>query len=312
MAAIQSYTIPIFSFIAAVAFLGNVLVLYVLFRKSHYLKQPYNIFILNLVITDLLTAIVLLFSKFVYNPGMPDGDQLSQEIYCRAVSRPNLVFIFGYISVYNCLALTVERWLAVVKPQMYRSVKASHAVIAIAGVWTWGVAVNLRKFFTVKMNHSAGKCTPISLGFADKEVPYLDFVFQSVIPFALIVVLYVHIHRTMAKLPNVGSRTMKKVTLLAFTASAVLILGWMPGRIRIFLIKTGAIENHKNGYFAQYCLAVLALCNSCINPFLYGMCCAHFKKEYTAIFKKIFSPGKCSGRAFSTTVTVQAIDTARL
>jgi hypothetical protein len=52
----------IFSLIVVIAFLGNSLVIYVLFsRRKTFLTKPYGVFILNLAIVDFLTAIFLIF-----------------------------------------------------------------------------------------------------------------------------------------------------------------------------------------------------------------------------------------------------------
>lgn len=289
------YITLIFSLIVAVAFLGNALVIFVLVNKSFYLKQPYNIFILNLAATDLTTAVMLVFSRYVYLPPMPFG-KVAQDIYCKTIWNARIIFMLSYISVYTCLALTAERWLAVVKPLKYRAVKPSHAVKAIAGLWTWGVAINFGTMFRTKVNHAKQKCTQTPLDVANKELLWLDFVLQSAIPFAVIVILYSHILYTMLKLPNMGDcpRSVKRVTFVAFMASSMLIIGWMPGRIYLVLVRTGLIEKPKS-FFLQYCFATMAFCNNCVNPFFYGIYSAQFRKEYKAIFEKILSPFKGRG-----------------
>lgn len=284
-------TTTVFSIIAVVAFLGNLLVIYVFASKSSYLKKPYNIFIFNLAVTDFLTAILLVFSRYIYLPPMPEGES-SQLIYCRTISSARILFMVGYISLYTCLALTIERWFAVVKPLMYRSVvKARHAVIVTAVVWTWGLVINFSSFFRYNVKHGKQtRCVSAQLSVADKELFWLDFILQTVIPFALIVTLYIHILCTLSKLPNVNTvnnRTLKKVTFVALAASSVLIVGWMPGRIRLILIRSGFIAFNTNSP-VQYSFATMALSNCSINPFLYGIYGARFREEYKAVFKKIF------------------------
>lgn len=53
------WTYLLFSLIASFALLGNSLVLYVLLTKRSYLKQPYNIFIFSLALTDILSGVFL-------------------------------------------------------------------------------------------------------------------------------------------------------------------------------------------------------------------------------------------------------------
>ena len=49
-------TKPIFGAIATLSFLGNLLLCVVISRKRSMLKQPYNVLILNLAVTDMLTG----------------------------------------------------------------------------------------------------------------------------------------------------------------------------------------------------------------------------------------------------------------
>jgi hypothetical protein len=61
------WTYLLFSLIASFALLGNSLVLYVLITKRSYLKQPYNIFIFSLALTDVLSGVFLVSIHFHNN-----------------------------------------------------------------------------------------------------------------------------------------------------------------------------------------------------------------------------------------------------
>ena len=78
------FTYLIYSLIAIVAFLGNAFVLYVLATRSSYLKTSCKIFICNLAITDLITSIMLIFSRYLYLPAMPDG-YIGRKMYCKTI-----------------------------------------------------------------------------------------------------------------------------------------------------------------------------------------------------------------------------------
>lgn len=61
------WTYLLFSLIATFALLGNGLVLFVLLKKRSYLKQPYNIFIFSLALTDVLSGVFLVRKVFLNN-----------------------------------------------------------------------------------------------------------------------------------------------------------------------------------------------------------------------------------------------------
>lgn len=295
------YTYLLYSLIVTVAFLGNGLVLYVLVTRPSHLKHSYNVFICSLAVTDIITAIMLIFSRFLYLPPIPDG-KASKEIYCRTIWSAWILFTLGYISIYTCLALTIERWLAVVKPHVYRAVKRSHAIKAVALVWIVGMTVNMTTLFRVKYSNEKKWCSWKPLNVGNEEFPWLDFTLQSIIPFSTMIILYIHILFTLRRLPfmEIGrDNPLRRVTILAFAASSAMIIGWLPSRVSFMLSKFGYVDS--SGVL-HFCLVMLAFSNSCVNPFLYGIYSSEFRKEYKEMFKiSIFSSSSGSKESSQTT-----------
>ena len=277
------YTYLIYSLIAIVAFLGNALVLYIFVTRSYCLKHSYNIFIFSLSVTDIMTSIMLVFSQFLYLPPMPDG-VTAREIYCKTIWSGWILFTFGYISIYTCLALTIERWLAVIKPHIYCAVKPVHAIKAVALVWVVGITTNISTIFRVKYHKVKQECSWTPLNIGNKELPWLDFTLQSIIPFSTMVVLYSHIIYSLRRRPfqDVGrGHPLRKITLVAVVACSALIVGWLPSRVSFMLSKFDYIN--PSGLL-HFCLVMLAFSNSCVNPFLYGLHTSEFWGGYKAIF----------------------------
>lgn len=274
------YTYVFYSLIVMIAIVGNSLVLYIYFTKPSYLKQSYNVFICNLAITDILTAIALIFSRYLYLPPS------TGNAYCRVIWSAWLPFTLGYVSLYTCLALAVERWLAVNRPLFYQTLQAKHAIKTVVGVWFVGILVNITTLFRVKYDEKAS-CAWTGLAVGNDELPWLDFTIQSIIPFATMIVLYSHTIYTFYKLKVVvghQNHQVKKVTVMALAASLVLIVGWLPSRISFLLSKFGYVD--PNSLF-HFCLIMLAFMNISINPFLYGICSLQFRNEYKATCSKI-------------------------
>jgi hypothetical protein len=192
----------------------------------------------------------------------------------------------GYISIFTCVFLTIERWIAVVKPKTYRALKPKHAVVAVIIIWIWGMSVNITPFFRIKYSPEKNLCEWAPLPFAKKELPWIDLIVQSIIPYVTIIVLYAHIYCRMKKLPFSNSHSqLKKITTVALCACSALIIGWLPGRITFMLSKYDYV--HPDGIL-HTSFVMIAFCNSCVNPWLYGMCSSKFRGEYKAVFGRLF------------------------
>ena len=276
------YTYLIYTLIVLIAIIGNSLVLFIYFKKPRYLKQSYNVYICNLAVTDTFTAIALIFSRYLYLPSLPLAVD-ARYAYCRVIWSAWLPFTLGYVSIYTCLALTVDRWLAVNRPHLYTSLKAKYAVKAVVGVWLVGILVNVTTLFRVKYDEEKEECGWKKLAVGNSELPWLDFTLQSIVPFVTMIILYSHIVYSLNRLRFVvgqQNHPVKKVTCMALAASLTLILGWLPSRISFLLSKFGYVDPKSLFHF---CLIMLAFMNISINPFLYGIYCSQFREEYKSI-----------------------------
>ena len=281
------FTYLIYSLIAIVAFLGNAFVLYVLATRSSYLKTSCKIFICNLAITDLITSIMLIFSRYLYLPAMPDG-YIGRKIYCKTIWSAWILFTLGYVSIYTCLALSIERWLAVTKPLAYRYIRPKRSVMAVVLVWMAGITVNVTTLFRVNYDETKKKCVWRPLKFGNEELPWLDFILQTVLPFSIIIVLYIHIIYVLRRRVvhhAIPGRLLTKVTKMTLAASCALIVGWLPSRISFMLSKFGYVNP---GGVLHYFLVMFSLANSCVNPFLYNVCSPKFREDCKQMFSYLF------------------------
>ncbi|XP_028401627.1 adenosine receptor A3-like [Dendronephthya gigantea] len=231
----------------------------------------------------MITAISLVFSRYLYLPSPPPGIG-ARTAYCLVIWSAWLPFTLGYVSIYTCLALTVERWLAVNRPHFYLTLQAKQARKAVVGVWLIGILVNVSTLFRVKYDNETEQCKWKPLKVGNDQLPWLDFTVQSIVPFATMIILYSHIIYTLNRLRFVvghQNHPVKKVTAMALTTSCVLILGWLPSRISFLLSKFGYVD--PNSLF-HFCLIILAFVNISVNPFLYGIYCSQFREDYKNIF----------------------------
>lgn len=287
----------VFSLISFMAFLGNALVLWMFIRKHKTsIKTSFDVFIVNLAISDLLAAVFLVFSRFLYLPTMPSS-QPEAFLLCNILWGGYILFGLGYVSVYTCLALTIDRWLAVVKPHLYRRVERKHVILTVIIVWIWAFFINSTVFVSVSVNFQQEKCEWIEPQVGKFFLPFLELCVACVIPFSIIIILYAHIFYKIHRMPTFIKKTRnafkKRLTILAFAASAALIVGWLPVKISYMLRFTSIGRSHLHG-IAHLIFIMMALGNSCVNPILYGFYSSKFRDEYKRIFYQMFHCNKRS------------------
>ena len=276
----------IFTLIALAAFIGNCLVLgcYIKRRKRSVLT-PFDICVINLAISDVLAGVFLICNRFLYLPTMPNS-QPEAYIFCTMLWGGYVLFGLGYVSVYTCLTLTTERWLAIVKPHFYRRIKSKHIIIILVIVWFLAFCINSTVFISVDENFDEGKCVWIEPMFGQNILPFFELSFSCVIPFSIIIIMYSHIVWKVKKMQNFLSQSKldykRRTTVIGLVASAALVVGWTPVKISFMLRYTGIGGKHLHGTL-HLIFIMMALSNSFVNPILYGIYSSKFRDEYKEI-----------------------------
>ncbi|CAB3999505.1 allatostatin-A receptor-like [Paramuricea clavata] len=199
----RTVTKVIFSLTATLALIGNLMVLVLFARFPKWLKKKHCQCILNLAVTDILTAISLLVvPKFVQDPDaytVPLGYS-SREFYCRIVWSHFIPFSLGITSVYTCLVLAIERWFAVIRPVFYKEKFGVRTMqILIVCSWVAGIAFEAPVIARVEgyqgPNDSKANCKWTVETNKQKSWGLAIFLFagQTFVPCCLIVFAYVHI-----------------------------------------------------------------------------------------------------------------------
>lgn len=225
---------------------------------------------------------------------MPTYSEVASDAYCRVIWPPWLPFTLGFISIYNCLVLTIERWLAVVKPQVYRSYEmpschlSCNLCMAIGSCYQRvnDLPFQIRRSYE-RMPMGSSHCLTVG----NLKFSWMMFTLQT-LPMAIMVVLYSHVYHTLKKLPTLTfnrDNQLKRVTLISLAACSALIVGWLPGRITFLLTKYDVISVHGSIHLGCVTIAFL---NSCVNPCLYGIYSHKIRQEYKMVFAKLIVCGK--------------------
>ena len=273
----------IIALIGIAAILGNALVLLVFYRRrKKFVRTTFDMFIINLAVSDLIAGVFILFSRFVFQPHIPEN-YASAMTYCYLLWGGYVLFGCGMVSICTCLVLAIERWLAIVKPHFYRRLKPRHTIFTIVVVWIWSFLTDSTMFFTIKANFDTRSCYWVSPKTGKAFFAFVEICMSSILPFSLIIILYSHIYYKVRKMKNVQKNNFKKrLTIIALAASLALIIGWLPSKISFMLRHTSVGGKHL-GDAAYLVLVSLSLSNSFINPFLYGIYSSKFRNEYKEV-----------------------------
>ncbi|XP_028397041.1 rhodopsin, GQ-coupled-like [Dendronephthya gigantea] len=301
--------IPVFVLIAVLALFGNLLVVFLFIQNSGWLKKAHSNLILALAITDILTAIcVLCVPLFIHENDVytVPKNGLLRELYCRIVWSHYLVFSLGVTSVYLCLSLAIERWLAIRRPHFYTQHLQSKRVIGLLVVIPWLAGFAFESSAIIRttgviLRDGTTSCewNPDTSEWGIRvAIAVISFSGMILIPGVFVVLAYIHIllkvkvtykqdtvrHR--GKWRRADSLDFKRVTLMAGLASIVLLICWLPGQFYFMLSQMGYVKVHVT---AHRWLNVLALSSSAWNPIIYSFSNSQYRKG----FKKELSRFLC-------------------
>ena len=236
--------------IAFSTIITNLSVLVIFLSNRIWLKRPYNVLILVLAFTDMITGIVMcLTPKIVFvEPLKVPNHWFFGFLYCECLWSRWLIFAFGAVSVYTCLFLTVERWTAICRPFKYRTrFSSKYLIIFVILIWVLGlgtayIGVPDFSFVPANSNQTAPSCkrTQITPTNFEGLVAIVSVAGKFVIPSVIIVILYIiavlKIRDNDRRMQGQSTRdqAVKSVTKMAAIASAVLVICWLPNQVCCF------------------------------------------------------------------------------
>lgn len=269
------------------SFVGNGLVLYIIY-KYEKLSTVTNIFLLNLVISDLIFAFSLPFWA-VYHK----SEWIFGKVLCKLVGS---CYSVGFNSSILFLTLmTFDRYLAVVHAiSAAQSRRKTYAFASAAAVWAFSIFASIKDIvlFNV-MDGPNGKQCEVT-GFHETILTkwelfgyYQQFFLFFLVP--LVIVLYCYIHiiiRIMSTRMTQKVRAVRLIFVIVFT----FFICWTPYNVVILLkaIKTSARDRNDCSETLDYALYVtrnFAYLYCCISPVFYTF----LGKKFQSYFLKLLS-----------------------
>ncbi len=277
----------IFGLIALTGFLGNLLVIVVVWCNKQ-MRNTTNLLIINLAIADLFFIIICVpFTATIFAvPVWPFG-----TAWCKIYQF--MINVTAYASVYTLVFMSLDRYLAVVHPISSMTIRTErNAWIVILVSWSIILLGNVHVLIAYEEVPYPFNCeirTTCMNDPAQGPVFYsCFFTFAFVLPVCGMCVLYgFMVKRLMYGVVPGGSqsaeslRSKKRVTRMVVIVVVIFVICWTP--IQIILLCVYVLDSYPETGLAlgfQIASNCLAYMNSCVNPFLYAFLSDYFRKSF--------------------------------
>ncbi|XP_061572393.1 C-C chemokine receptor type 5 isoform X2 [Cololabis saira] len=267
-----------------IGLLGNCTVLWVLLRHIK-LRTMTDVFLLNLVLSDLLMAVTL-----------PVWAHTSQNLVsCKLITG---VYQLGFYSGTLFVTLmSVDRYLAIVHAvAAMRARTLCYGIVASIIIWVISIimAVPQVVFASLELDEN-NDCQPHypdeTLDFWKKQRNFSENTVGLFVCLPIMIFCYVKILVVLSRCRN--SKKNKAVKLI-FTVVFVFVVCWVPYNIVVFLqtLQLFGILNTCNSSnnisWAMSIAEIVALSHCCINPVIYAFMGEKFRKSLNRALVKHF------------------------
>ena len=221
----------------------------------------------------------------------PIPENLAGEVFCHIVSSHYFVFTFGKISVAIVMLLAIDRWYAVTRPVKYKaSFKRRKVLFYIASVSVVCCGLNWQALIEKKlvMKDDTPSCVWITLiesKLTSQIITVVYVAFTSFIPLFISLITYCHLFLVLRRSrdrPARSNRTNAFNSLLRMCAMKGLFLAvcWIPNQFVYLLSKFNITQLDTPLHHAT---VVLAMFNSCVNPWIYGAANRNYRRKFIKI-----------------------------
>ena len=272
--------------VSGVAILGNGLVIFVIISRTRLHMLP-NWFVLSLSLADFLVGLAIVPTDFVCKIYVPSAMGTCKIGYIIA-----MLAIFS--SVANLCAMTVDRYIAIIKPLRYVAWMTSRRA-AILVVLAWSIPIALD--FIPALCTALGKCD-----MEDKSLIFSKMILFEILPclFLLIATIQIIITarrcwRQNARLHaqlrfNQVSQRQPRYLSSARVIIAVLVVFLTCYCVELYSVISFLVSSSNPTQEVVNVIVLLAVVNSSVNPIAYAL----FKRDIRRELKILCRP--CASR----------------
>ncbi|XP_061696410.1 C-C chemokine receptor type 3-like [Syngnathoides biaculeatus] len=282
---------PVFCYVNfLLSYLGNGLVLYIIY-KYEKLKTVTNIFLLNLVLSNILFATSLPFWATYHL-----SEWIFGNVLCKLVS--STYFIGFYSSILFLTLMTFDRYLAVVHAvAAAKSRKRSYAIISSAVVWCISIIASVKElvFQNVWKSPFNGLVCEES-GYPDSTMAfwrlvtyYQQFLVFFLLPLLMVIYCYISI---ILRILSTRMKEKCRAIKLIFVIILTFFVCWTPYNIVILLraIQSSSPDvecaDSERLDYALFVTRNVAYLYCCISPVFYTFVGKKFQSHFKRLLAK--------------------------
>jgi hypothetical protein len=269
-------------FLSLITIPGNLLVLIVVFKNPNgKMRTPFNWFILNLAVADLLVGMIVEPLSVVVHTRESLGLTLKYHYYLQPV-----YFTSCTASVFSLGMLTIDRYIAITSPMEYRAT-LSNKRAAVTSLIVWIIS--------------------IALPFLQREIGFLWYFFvfgnaSVLVTFFVLLFAFVRVHLTLrAQIKELESmqsgsaenqarnnalKTEAMITKTFMFMLLAFIFCYTPSLIMIYLMNLCTVCSCQAIHWFRDLSYVFIVLNSSVNPFLYAWRLPNFREAIKMLFKR--------------------------
>ena len=233
----------VYMVIGIVGILVNICVIFVITSSKQMRQHLPNLFLINQSVADLWSAVFIIAG--VYKNARMKLYGFAGELVCR-LWLSNMFLWLGFIaSLYNLIALTIERYFEIVHPIQHKLMfNRRKAVIAIISVWVWSVIYNSLALVP-ESGLEGGVCYVLTI-WAFPGAKVILGIFNLFVKMILPICIFSYAYLAMAK--SLSKRTDQSTT------SGTNAKSFLAVRRNVFKILACAVSIHVISWIVNQCL----------------------------------------------------------
>ncbi|XP_072044944.1 melatonin receptor type 1B-B-like [Amphiura filiformis] len=252
--------------LGVIGLIGN-LVVCVTILGAKFLHNKTNYLIFSLALADLIVCLQAITLNTYITVHIPQRDadfidnsyprnRIAGEQYCRFVINKYMYWANTVASVYFLVAVSFERYLAIVRPFQYlRFFTTRRLVWMIAIIWIWSFFEESYLAVFTKYDAHVTSCKyDFTHNFLQTLVPIWGFTLSFLVPLSALVFMYLRIIMIIITLKRsskkhlTGSRhapalqltsAKRKVVKILLVVFAAFVIFWTPAQVTFFLYHFG-------------------------------------------------------------------------
>ncbi|XP_055737010.1 cysteinyl leukotriene receptor 2 [Salvelinus fontinalis] len=266
---------------------------------------PVNLYMVNLLVSDLMLVCSLPLRAFYY---FMESSWVFGDIACRVMSY--IFYINMYGSIYFLMVLSVVRFVAITQPYRYMSMQNSrNSWLVCILVWLLVSLASIPMLTSGTVIDASGRTRCLELNPEYKLTHIRTLIIANhatlllgfIVPFAVISICYIFVVRSLLKLRKFEGRTkphFKKSMSLVVIVLSIFLVCFLPYHVMrtVFLEAEMQVRDKGYGDSCRYIervrqAAVITLClaagNSCLDPLLYFFVGENFRVFCQGAYKEM-------------------------